>query len=291
MGMTDFWTMMYGKYFKPLPDKDAYMNRLGLSNETIPLTREGLDKVLWAHLCNVPFENLDLFDYDRKVDFGIEEMFEKVVEKKRGGYCFELNSIFMALLDAIGFEVYPIGVRIFMGGSEANIPAIAHRASLIKIDGKRYYADVGFGMTSAPGHAICVDDYDKQDIRGTYFSVEDRPYNNKMIMQHRDNELSPDDTASPLFMFVPDPFQIVDFISYNTTIQATGFKQKRMVNLRTNEGSRSIDGAVFRQNINGTVTETPIASPEEALQILNENFKMALTDPLTEIAEKEMSWG
>ena len=285
MGMTDFWTMMYGKYFAPLPDKDAYLKRIGLANEDIPLTRAGLDKVLWAHLCSVPFENLDLFDYDRKVDFGIAEMFDKVVVRKRGGYCFELNSLFMSLLQALGFEVYPVGVRIYMGGSEEHAPAIAHRASLIVIDGKRYYADVGFGMTTAPGAVICVDDYEKQDIRGSFFSVEDRPYNNKMIMMYKDM------TPSALFMFLPDPFEIVDFISFNTTIQMTGFKQKRMVNLRTNEGSRSVDGAIYRQHVNGVVTETPIASPEEAQSILNREFGMALTEPLAEIAEKEMSWG
>jgi len=285
VGMADFWTRMYGKYFAPLPDKEAYLARIGLAGEKIPLTKAGLDRVLWAHLCNVPFENLDLFDYDRKVDFGIEEMFEKVVEKKRGGYCFELNSVFMALLSAIGFEVYPVGVRIFMGGDEQNTPAIAHRASIIVIDGKRYYADVGFGLTSAPGHAICVDDYDNQDIRGTMFSVEDRPFNHKMIMMHKDGE------KSALFMFIPDPAQIVDFVSFNTTIQATGFRQKRMVNLRTNEGSRSVDGGIFRQQINGVVTETPIPSAAAALKILNGEFGMQLTEPLSDIAEKEMTWG
>ena len=284
MGVADFWTMMYGKYFAPLPDKNAYLARIGLLGENIPLTKEGLDKVLWAHLCSVPFENLDLFDYDCKVDFGIAETFDKVVARRRGGYCFELNSVFMALLQTIGFEVYPVGVRIFMGDSE-HIPAIAHRASIIVIDGKRYYADVGFGMTSAPGHSICVDDYDKQDIRGTFFSVEDRPYNHKMIMMHRD------DGPSSLFMFIPDPFQIVDFISFNTTIQATGFRQKRMVNLRTNDGSMSVDGAIFRQHINGEVTETPISTPEAAFDVLNEKFGMALTKPLVEKAETDAAWG
>ena len=283
--MADFWTKMYGKYFAPLPDKDAYLTRIGLEGETIPLTREGLDKVLWAHLCNVPFENLDLFDYNKKVDFGIEEMYDKVVNRRRGGYCFELNSIFLALLQAIGFEAYAIGVRIFMGGGEDFVPAIAHRASIIVIDGKRYFADVGFGMTNAPGGSICVDDCEKQEIRGSLFSSEDRPYNHKMIMMHKD------EVPSTLFMFIPDPFQIVDFISYNTTTQATGFRQKRMVNLRTNEGSKSVDGGIFRQHINGEVTEMPVPTPAAALKILNEEFGMALTEPLVEIAEIEVTWG
>ena len=68
MGMADFWARMYGKYFEPLPDKDAFLARIGLEGEDIPLTREGLDKVLWAFLCTVPFENLDLFDFSLDED-------------------------------------------------------------------------------------------------------------------------------------------------------------------------------------------------------------------------------
>ena len=283
MGMAEFFQKMYGKYYADLPDKNAYLKRIGVGDEIVPLTREGLDRLQFAHLCAVPFENLDLFDYDGKVDFGIGELYDKVVIRRRGGYCFELNSIFMALLKAVGFEVHPAGVRIVMGRGNDFIPAIAHRASIVTIDGKRYYSDVGFGMTSAPGVSICIDDYGKQDILGDTYTVEDRPYNNKIIIRHTD------EGASGMFLFVPDPFNILDFISYNTTIQMTGFRAKRMVNLRRPGGSISVDGDIFRRTENGERTETPLATAEDAFNVLNGEFGMLLTQPLGDAAVKSPS--
>ena len=283
MGMMEFFEEMYGKYFVKLPDKEAYLRRIGLGDVDIPLTKSGLDRLQFAHLCTVPFENLDLFDYDVKVDFGIEEMFDKVVARKRGGYCFELNAIYMALLEAVGFEVYPVGVRIIMDMEGLSFtPAISHRASIVTIGGKRYYSDVGFGLTGAPGISICIDDYGNQDILGDLYTVEDRPYNNKMILRHTD------EGASGLFMFVPDPFNILDFIPYNTTIQAMGFRAKRMVNLRTPDGGMSIDGDIFRRIINGRRTETPLSSAGDAFRVLTEEFGITLTQPFSSPSSSEV---
>lgn len=283
MGATDFYQKMYGKYFEELPDKAAFLRRIGMEGEELPLTKPSLDKLQLAHLFSVPFENLDIFDYDVKIDFGIADMFDKIVTRKRGGYCFELNSIYMALLQSVGFEVYPIGVRILRGSGFSDLPAIAHRASIVVLEGKRYFTDVGFGMTDAPGVSICVDDYEPQDVRGDTYTVEDRPYNNKAIIRHRDTG------PAPLFMFVPDPFNVVDFIAYNTLIQSTGFRAKRMVNLRNERGSISVDGDIFRRTENGERTEEPIPDAKGALDVLNREFGMALTEPLGDIAVKSPS--
>ena len=286
MGFADFFERMYGKYYETLTSeqKEAYLARIGLSGVEIPLTKEGLDTLQFAHLCAVPFENIDLFDYDLKVDFGIPEMYDKVVTRRRGGYCFELNSIYMALLEAVGFDVYPIGVRILMGGAITKYtPAIAHRASIITIDGKRYFSDVGFGMTNAPGISICIDTGDEQDIQGEVYTVEDLPYNNKLILRHIE------EGPSNLFMFVPDPFGILDFTTYNSQTQIFGFKQKRIANLRTPNGAISVDGDIFRVTENKERTETPIPTPEDAMRVLTEEFGMILTEPLGEIAVKVQS--
>jgi len=267
----------YGKYFQPLPDLDAYLARIGLVKDEIQLTREGLDKVLWAHLCTVPFENLDLFDFDTPVDFGIIELFDKVVTRNRGGYCFELNAIFMALLQELGFDVYPVGVRIMSGG-EAFTPAIAHRGSIVVIDGKRHYADVGFGNSTAASGSICVDDDDEQQVGNDVFHVEDRPYNHKIIMRHKE------EGPASEFLFIPDPFPAVDFVAYNTLMSQTGFRVKRIAQKRTPEGSVAIDGDIFRRTINKERFEETLATSDDALRVLVEEFGMVIDKPLKDIA-------
>ena len=278
MGAIDYFNNMYGKYFKQLPDKEAYLKRLGLEDSELMLTKESLDKVQFAHLCSIPFENLDIFDYGIKIDFGTDEMFDKAVKRRRGGYCFELNAIYMELLEAIGFEVYPVGVRIVMGRDSAKLPPIAHRASIVTIGGKRYYTDVGFGTTSAPGISIGIDTADLQDIQGDTYSVEDRPHNTKVILHHTN------EGPSPLFVFSSEPFNRLDFISYNTTMQATGFRVKRMANLRKPGGSISVDGDIFRKTQGDERIEVPIKSGAEAFKILTEEFNMILTEPLGDVA-------
>jgi len=276
-GMPEFFKPVYGKYYADLPDLDAFLARIGLAGQTVSLDREGLDKVIWAHLCSVPFENIDLYDYDIRVDFGIEELFDKIVLHHRGGYCFELNSLFLALLEALGFEAYAIGVRILMGG-EGFIPAIAHRASVVVIDGKRYFADVGFGKTSAAGGSVCIDEPGKQTVRDEVYSVEDRDYHHKIILRHKDGEVR------PVFLFLPDPFPIVDFVAYNTSMALTGFRGRRIANLRTENGAMSIDGDILRRTVGEEKIETPLPTAEDAWRILTEDLGMILDAPLKDEA-------
>ena len=271
--MQNNFSHMYDKYFSGLPDKAEYLKRIGLDRTDIFPNRECLDRLQFAHLCTVPFENIDIFDYKIKIDFGIEELFEKIVMRRRGGYCFELNAIYMALLEAIGFETYPIGVRIFLG-INGYIPAIAHRALIVKIDGKRYYSDVGFGVYYAPAFSINIDDYSEQKIHGEVFKVEDRLYNNKMIMRKTENGMS------ELFMFNLDPFNILDFIAYNTILQ-NNYGKKRVVLMRTYNGSISIDGKILRRRENGNISETPLNNTEDIFEVLQKIFGMILTAPFS----------
>jgi len=141
---------------------------------------------------------------------------------------------------------------------------------------------VGFGLTSAPGGSICIDDYDRQDVRGDCYVVEDRPHNNKLI------SLVTEQGPLQMFMFVPDPFNVLDFISYNTATQAEGFRAKRMVNLRTGTGGISVDGDIFRRNVHGERVETPLPTAGDAFEVLTGEFGMLLTDPLRDVAVNEL---
>ena len=270
----------YGKYFEAIPDLDAYLARIGLSGATIPLTREGLDKLQFAHLCSIPFENIDLWDYNTPVDYGTHELWDKVIVRRRGGYCFELNALYMALLQTLGFEAYAVGARSVPYDSADILPPYMHRMTVVTIDGKRYVTDVGFGFTSSARGSICLDDYEPQDIHGTKHTVEDRPNDNKLVIRH-----GPDGPAH-VFKFSLIPIPILDFIGPNYYMSATGFRGKRMANLHTPEGGLSVDGAIFRETINGEVTETPVDSADAAYKVLTERYGMVLNAPLSDLAEK-----
>ena len=98
---------MYEELYEDLPDVDRYWERLGLDRPKSPLTKDDLDRIIFAHQCSIPFENLDVCDYHRPISLGIPDLFEKIVAGKRGGYCFELNALFDALLKDAGVETMP----------------------------------------------------------------------------------------------------------------------------------------------------------------------------------------
>ena len=276
--MSDFFQQLYDRYTAKIPSVPAYLERIGVRREDVALTKQGLDMVQFAHLCSVPFENLDIFDYDRFIDFGIEDVFEKIVTQRRGGYCFELNASFMELLKALGFEVYPVGVRVLLGGGTTMLRPISHRATIVTIEGKRYYTDVGFGTAYGPGASLDIDEMAEQQFLSEKYTVKDRPYNTKEIIR------TTHEHPEALFSFKTDPFNILDFVSFNTTVQEKAFRDKRMVNLRRPDGSMSFDGDMFRVFRDGKCTQTPLSTGKEAFDVLNNEFGMKLTMPLKESA-------
>jgi N-hydroxyarylamine O-acetyltransferase len=121
-------------------DVGAYLKRIGYVGSTSP-TSETLRALQRAHLLAVPFEALDCF---LCVPIRLERgaLFDKVVSRRRGGFCYELNGLFAELLVALGFTVSRLAARPFT--AEGLAPPFAHLALLVELE-RRWLADVGFG--------------------------------------------------------------------------------------------------------------------------------------------------
>ena len=77
---------MYEPYDLPFPDPDAYLARIGITERPEP-TAENLDRLVYAHLTHVPFEDLNQSVFGRPISLKTADLFEKIVVQKRGGYC------------------------------------------------------------------------------------------------------------------------------------------------------------------------------------------------------------
>ncbi len=120
-------------------DIERYMARIGLRD--VPnLDREGLAILQRAHLATVPFENLDVVA-GVAVRTDLSWSIPKIVDRQRGGWCFELNGAFGALLDAIGFSVMYLGCAVLLDGPNTMIDHVALEVTL----DQPYLVDVGFG--------------------------------------------------------------------------------------------------------------------------------------------------
>lgn len=124
-------------------DRDLYLERIGLAGLTPKADLDTLNRILYAHVQTVPFENLDAWAAGHCPSLAVRDLFEKVVVQKRGGWCHELNGLLLAFLACLGYEVYPIAARV-TAGLDFTAP-VGHRAVVCVLEDKKYYCDVGFG--------------------------------------------------------------------------------------------------------------------------------------------------
>jgi len=124
-----------------MTDVPSYLSRVGYKGSTSP-TLETLRAIHYAHLLTVPFENLDIA-LGRKIALDQDSFIRKIAELRRGGFCYELNGAFAALLQALGFRVTLLSARVARrDGGES--PEFDHLTLRVDLD-ETWLADVGFG--------------------------------------------------------------------------------------------------------------------------------------------------
>jgi len=95
------------------------------------------------HLASVPFENLSLhYSKEHKNSLNQDDLFEKIVTRKKGGYCFEINGFFGLILQSLGFDSVSVGARVVLVSPAAGWD---HQVNLVSIAGMTYLVDVAFG--------------------------------------------------------------------------------------------------------------------------------------------------
>ena len=127
----------------------AYLHHIGIDDPGPP-SLASLDRLIDAHLRRVAFENLDVL-LDRPIEIDADKVFAKVVEGSRGGYCFELNSLFARLLLALGYELELLVARVRWGLPEdAPLTQQSHLMLRLYLAEGEFLVDVGFGSANPP---------------------------------------------------------------------------------------------------------------------------------------------
>jgi N-hydroxyarylamine O-acetyltransferase len=118
-----------------------YAARIGYPGPWTPNLKTLSDLHL-AHATHIPFENLDVL-LRRPIRLDLEGLSKKLIDERRGGYCFEQNSLFAAVLESTGFRLIRLAARVRMGAS--SVRPRTHMLLLVSLDGEQWLADVGFG--------------------------------------------------------------------------------------------------------------------------------------------------
>jgi N-hydroxyarylamine O-acetyltransferase len=122
-------------------DLDAYLERVALTGPVRP-DAEGLALLQRAQLRHIPFENFDIH-LGRDISLLPAELFDKLVRRRRGGYCFELNGLFARMLEAFGYRPQAYVARVIFGRGSPG--PRTHQVLLVRADQRDWLVDVGFG--------------------------------------------------------------------------------------------------------------------------------------------------
>jgi N-hydroxyarylamine O-acetyltransferase len=244
-------------------DVPSYLGRIGHSGPLAP-TIENLRAIHRAHLLTVPFENLDIA-LRRKIVVDEVASLRKIIELRRGGFCYELNGAFAALLRAMGFRVTLLSARVAgEGGRES--PEFDHLTLRIDLN-EPWLADVGFGelflepLRMQPGAM-------QSDPAGA-FRLQELGDRLQLEKAERDGRWKPQ------YSFMLAPHSLEDFAArcnYHQTSPDSHFVQNRICTRATPEGRITLSEMKLITTRNGRREERLLASEQEWRETLRQHF-------------------
>ena len=146
-------------------DLHAYLARIGFTGATQP-TLTTLQQLHHAHVCTIPFENIDVL-LNRPVHLETEAIQEKLVTARRGGYCYEHNALFLLALQQMGFDARGLAARVVIA-QPPSVPPRTHMLLLVPLAESFWIADVGFGGPTLSAPIRLVADEIQRTPHGEY---------------------------------------------------------------------------------------------------------------------------
>jgi N-hydroxyarylamine O-acetyltransferase len=147
-------------------DLDSYLKRIGYAGSCNP-TLETLRALQVQHPLAIPFENLDTLS-GRPVRLDLGSLERKLVQSRRGGYCFEQNVLFKHALGALGFRVTALAARVVWERPAGEMRARTHMVLLVETDGVPYICDVGFGALTPTAPVALTPDVEQATPHETF---------------------------------------------------------------------------------------------------------------------------
>ena len=237
-------------------DVNLYLRRIGVDHTPAP-TAESLALLQSEHLMHVPYENMDIL-WNRPIVLEKQALYEKIVLKNRGGYCFELNELFGHLLRALGFVVTDLFGRFLKG--EPTIPMRRHHVLLVTVPGEetQHICDVGVGSGSPTWPVKLVEGEEQKQADGLYrFTIDS--FLGWVLEEFKHEQWG------PIYSFTLEPQLPVDFTAASFFCEKSPesiFNKEEMLSLRRPGGGRiTLDGSAFRIFSETGVTEEIITDP------------------------------
>jgi N-hydroxyarylamine O-acetyltransferase len=246
-------------------DIQRYLERIHYHGSLEP-TLQTLRALHEAHLLAVPFENLDIH-LGREIVLNEASLWTKIVEHKRGGFCYELNGMFALLLRTLGFQLDMLSAAVANSAGGFG-PEFDHLTLLVHLE-EDWLADVGFGESFR--QPLRMQATLAQSQYGGSYRMEREGVS--WIYQVWDSEWK------AAYRFTLQPHDLLDFAAmcrYQQTSPESHFTQKRVCSLATRSGRITLSDQRLVTTIDGERTER-LLSDEEYQTVLAEQFGIVLS--------------
>lgn len=250
-------------------DLAAYLRRVEHEGPLEP-TEAVLRALHLAHATHIPFENLDIL-LGRPIRLDLASLQAKLVAGGRGGYCFEQNALFAAVLEEVGFAVTRLAARVRYG-TTATLPR-THMLLLVRCEGRTWLADVGFG---AEGLLLPVPFATGEVSEQFAWSYRVVPEGELWVLQSLHG-----DAWSGLYAFTLEEQHAVDYEMANhftSTHPESRFRRGVTAQLAAPGVRRILRGGELTIDDGTTVTRRPITDADDLVVVLGESFGLRLAD-------------
>jgi arylamine N-acetyltransferase len=244
----------------------AYLNRIDALRPR-ELTSEALRHLHRAHLLTVPFENLSIH-LGESISLDEDDLFDKIVARRRGGFCYELNGAFACLLEALGAQVTRVSARVY--GEHGRLgPPFDHLALVVVLpDGTGpWLADVGFGSHST--YPLMTETAADQADPGGQFLLASAPDGDIDVLKGGQPQYRLERRQRALDDFVPTCW-------WQRTSPDSHFTQAVICSRLTEDGRISISGQRLMRTLGGQRIEQDLADDKAVLGAYREHFGIEL---------------
>lgn len=241
--------------------------RIGLTfRDDLPKNYALLRDIQYGFQSHIPYENLDILRR-RPLSLDYGDLYEKIINRHMGGYCFEINGFLGEVYRSLGYTVTDYMARYLRG--ETEIPMRRHRVLGVTVGEKRYICDAGIGQ-SAFRYPLLMEEGSMSEQFGETYRVTKEPFFGWVISDWYKGGWR------KFYSFTEEEQLNIDYIMPSFWCEHSPdspFNKEEMFAIKTDTGRITLDGSTFRIFDGETVTEKEI-DPEEKAEIYRKYFDL-----------------
>ncbi|QJD82702.1 arylamine N-acetyltransferase family protein [Cohnella herbarum] len=243
----------------------AYLDRIQYAG-SVDASLATLTRLQERHVLAVPYENLDIIN-GTPLSLELTDLYDKIVLRRRGGYCFELNALYGWLLRELGFTVTDLFSR-FWRDVPVTPPQRRHQILVVQLEDHRYLCDVGVGGVAPRQPIRLTEGLNQQQGDEIYRLMRDETYG--WLLQERKDE-----QWRLIYSFTEEPQFPTDYIMASYWCENSpdsNFNKVPIAAIRTPEGRHSLTGKEFRTFTDSDATIYTAQTQEEFTSALRTYF-------------------